>query len=318
MPALNDRSFNPQAWAKLGLYAVGLLVVLGLVWASTLVHERYVETPNLLAKRFADPVGQVGMTSTRIAALGEKAVPTLVTDIEMGAAAEKSKSLELLSGIDDARVVPTLAKALLDKDAGVRLTAMAGLGRTGKPEAAKALWPITQSDNDMERTRAIVTLGLCGGEDDVQKLLDAAAKTGGYERALFVWSAGRVQRRLASLKAAAARPEGEERTQVAGYVPAAVQPETEEGVHKLQLDIDVVLADVAAGKDLRENGVKLNELTDVGFATWNQAHQIALQVLAIRGPERAFAMAGDALPMEPAKPSQQKLQLDEDPTPVAP
>lgn len=317
MPALSDRTFNPQAWAKLGLYAIGLGVVALLVWASSLAHERYVETPSLLAKRFVDPVGQVGMTSTRIAALGEKAVSTLVDDVSGGLPAQKSKSLELLSGIDDPRVVPALAEALRDPDSGVRLTAMAGLGRTGKPEAAKALWPMTESLNDMERTRAIVTLGLCGGPEDVELLLAAATKTGGYERVLFAWSAGRLQRRIASLKAAALRPVGEERTTVAGYVPAVVLPDTDEGLHKLQVDVDIVLADIQVGKDLRNNGIKLNELTDVGFATWNQAHQIAVQVLAVRGPERAFAMAGDALPMEPVKPTQQRLQLDSDTTPVA-
>ncbi len=312
MPALSDRSFNPKAWGKLGLYAIGLGVVATLVWASSIFFEKFVENPRLLEKRFNDPVGRVGMTSTRIAHLGSAAVPTLVGDMERGSAAERSKSLELLSGIDDPRVVPTLAAALKDGDAGVRLTALAGLGRTGKTEAAAVLWTLTQSDDDMLRLRAIIALGLCGNESDLAKLIKAAQATDGQERSLFAWSAGRLQRRLASLKANADKPE------IAGYVPPAPEYTSDEQIHARQVDIDVLLADIEAGKDILQNGVKLNELTDVGFATWNQGHQIAVQVLAVRGPERAFASAGDALPMEPVKPTAQKLQLDEKPPQPAP
>ncbi len=305
MPALSDRSFNPKAWGKLGLYAIGLVILAILVWASSIFFEKFVENPRLLEKRFHDPVGRVGMTSTRIAHLGKDAVPTLVGDMASNAPAERSKSLELLSGIDDPRVVPTLNGALKDRDIGVRLTALAGLGRTGKPEAAAALWPLTQSDDDLLRLRAIVALGLCGGDADVAKLVAAALATNGQERALFAWSAGRVQRRLQSLKLNADKPE------IAGYVPPAPEYTSDEQIHARQVDVDVLTADIDAGKDIARNGVKLNELTDVGFATWNQGHQIAIQVLAVRGPEKSLASAGDALPMEPVKPTAQKLQLDE-------
>jgi hypothetical protein len=304
MPALSDRSFNPQAWGKLGLYAIGLGIVAVLVWASSIAFEKFVENPRLLEKRFNDPVGRAGMTSSRISHLGAEAVPTLVGDMKTGTPAQRSKSLELLSGIDDSRVVPTLAGALLDGDVGVRLTALAGLGRTGKPEAAKQLWPLTQSDDDLLRLRAIVALGLCGGQEDIAKLVAAALATTGQERALFAWSAGRVQRRLASLKLNADKPE------IAGYVAPAPDYTNDEQIHARQVDIDVLLADIEAGKDMAQNGLKLNELTDVGFATWNQGHQIAIQVLAVRGPEKALASGGDALPMEPAKPTAQKLQMD--------
>ena len=312
MPALSDRSFNPKAWGKLGLYAIGLGIVAVLVWASSVFFEKFVENPRLLDKRFHDPVGQVGMTSTRIAHLGAAAVPTLVADMGSGAPAERSKSLELLSGIDDPRVVPTLAGALKDGDIGVRLTALAGLGRTGKLEAAQALWPLTQSADDLLRLRAIVALGLCGGEADVAKLVAAALATAGQERALLAWSAGRVQRRLQSLKANADKPE------IAGYVAPAPEYTSDEQIHARQVDIDMLLADIDAGKDIAKNGVKLNELTDVGFATWNQGHQIAIQVLAVAGPEKALAPTGDALPMEPVKPTAQKLQLDVKPPQPAP
>ena len=304
MPALSDRSFNPKAWGKLGLYAIGLALVATLVWASSIFFEKFVENPRLLEKRFHDPVGRVGMTSTRIAHLGADAVPTLIGDMDRGSAAERSKSLELLSGIDDPRVVPTLATALKDGDIGVRLTALAGLGRTGRPAAAAAWWPLTQTDDDLLRLRAIIALGLCGGEADVAKLVAAATAATGQERALFAWSAGRVQRRLASLKQNADKPE------IAGYVAPAPAYTNDEQIHARQVDVDVLLADIDAGKDLAINGVKLNELTDVGFATWDQGHQIAIQVLAVRGPEKALAPAGDALPMEPLKPSAQKLQLE--------
>lgn len=310
MPALSDRSFNPKAWGKLGLYAIGLGILALLVWISARAHELYVETPQLLAKRFHDPVGQVGMTSTRIAALGEKAVPTLLEDVQKANPAQRSKSLELLSSIDDPRVIPSLAGALQDGDAGVRLTAIAGLGRTGKAAAAQALWPLVQSDDDLVRLRAIVALGLCGAEADIDKLLAAAMKVKGQERALLVWSAGRVQRRLESLKRTSDTPG------VAGYVSAAPQPDTDEGVHKLQVDVDLILAEIDAGKDLKHNGVKLNELTDVGFATWNQAHQIAIQVLAVRGPEKALSPVGDALPFEPVREKPTKLEVNPQPEPL--
>lgn len=304
MPALSDRSFNPQAWGKLGLYAVGLATLALLVWASSLLHDKYVATPRLLEKRFNDPVGHVGMTSTRIANLGKDAVPTLLADVARGTPAQRSKSLELLASIDDVRVVPTLAESLRDADVGVRLTALAGLGRTGKAEAAAALWPLTDSDDDLIRLRAIVALGLCGAEVDIPKLLTAAQKVTGQERALFAWSAGRLQRRLASLKANADKPE------IAGYVPAAPDYVSDEEIHARQVDIDVLVADIEAGKDLRLNGLKLNELTDVGFATWNLGHQIAIQVLAVRGPERALAAGGDALPMTAVRAGAQKLQIE--------
>jgi hypothetical protein len=312
MPALSDRSFNPKAWGKLGLYAIGLGIVAVLVWSSSIFFEKFVENPRLLAKRFNDPVGRVGMTSTRIAHLGAAAVPTLIGDMASGSAAERSKSLELLSGIDDPRVVPTLAGALKDQDAGVRLTALAGLGRTGRAEAAATLWPLTQSDDDMLRLRAIIALGLCGNEADQAKLIKAAEATQGQERALFAWAAGRVVRRVQSLKLNADKPE------IAGYVPPAPEYTSDEQIHARQVDIDVLLADIEQGKDLLTNGVKLNELTDVGFATWNQGHQIAIQVLAVRGPERALSPGGDALALEPVKPTAQKLQLDEKPPQPAP
>ena len=154
------------------------------------------------------------------------------------------------------------------------------------------------------RLRAIVALGLCGGDADVAKLVAAAQAITGQERALFAWAAGRLQRRLASLKLNADKPE------IAGYVAPAPDYTSDEQIHARQVDVDVLLADIEAGKDILQNGVKLNELTDVGFATWNQGHQIAIQVLAVRGPEKALAPAGDALPMEPAKPTAQKLQLE--------
>ena len=153
MPALSDRSFNPKAWGKLGLYAIGLIILAVLVWASSIFYEKMVENPRLLEKRFHDPVGRVGMTSTRIAHLGAEAVPTLVGDMSRGSAAERSKSLELLSGIDDPRVVPTLAQALRDNlkrrksQARERRKADSDAPAAGGPE------PSTESSTDPSEDR---------------------------------------------------------------------------------------------------------------------------------------------------------------------
>lgn len=298
MPALSDRTFNPKAWARLGFVAVGLGVVGMLVWGSMILHERVIEAPRLLEQRHDDPPGRVGTASTRISRLGDQAVPTLLEDLKGGSPLKRAKSLELLSTIDDPRVVPALGAALQDKDITVKLAALSGLGRTGKPEAAKAIWPLTDRDDELVRLRAVAALGLVGGPDDAKLLLQKALEVTGHERYLMAWAAGHIERRQQSVQA------GKK-----GYVAAAPMPQDDAAAAKLQADVDAVHAELDAGRDLAKNGLRLAELTDLSFSTWDFGHQITLQGMAVMGP-RAVRLGGDAADeIKPPPPTQRKLQL---------
>lgn len=296
MPALSDRSFNPQAWRKLALVAVGLGVLVALVVLSRQAYEAYVETPRLLDRRFDDPPGRVGMASTMVSDLKERAVPTLIADLESKDAQRRSKAVELLSSIDDPRVVPTLAKVLKDPDLGVRMAALGGLARTGKAEAAAVLWPLTETQDDFLRMRAYVAIGVVGTPADADRLLTKELpQLQGQERYVAAWAAGRILRRI-------------ELNDPKRYVPAAKNPETDEESRAMQAQVDAALAEIDAGRDLAVNAKKLDELTDLGFSTWDVSHQVSAQILAVTGP-MALRRAGGAQDLAPAKVPHGKLEL---------
>jgi len=293
MPALSDQSFNPKAWAKLALVALGLGAVLALVWASFVLYEDYVAAPRLLARRFHDPVGRIGSTSANVAQLGPRAVPQLLEDYRAAEPLLRSKSLELLSTIADPRVVPALQQGLLDRDVGVRLAAMAGLARAGNPQGASALWPMATGDDDFLRPRAIVTLGIIGSAQDSARLVQEFASARFEDRLVLAWAAGRILRRLES-KAAT------------GYLAASPTGDTDEQVARIQAEVDMLKARLIEGRDVAVHGKRLAELTDVGFGTWDLAHQIAAQVLAVHGPLSALGTIGAeslAAPRRPTPPS---------------
>lgn len=296
MPALSDRSFNPGAWRKLFLVAVGLAGVAGLVWLSSWVHQTYVEAPRLLAKRFEDPLGRVGTTSVLVSELGPAAVPTLLQDLRSKSPAERSKAAELLSTIDDPAVAPALGKALQDGDVGVRLAALGGLARTGKTESAQHIWPMAESPEDLLRLRALVALGVVGSQADADRLLDKEfPRVQGQERYVVAWAGGRILQRL-------------ERNDPKGYVPAAPTPVSDADAERIQAEVNAVLAALDAGKDVRANAKRLDVLTDIGFGTWDVPHQVAAQVLAVNGPI-ALRHVGGSLEMAPPTPAASRLQL---------
>ena len=303
MPSLSDRSFNPGAWARLGLVAVGLGVVALAVWATTFWHEDAIEVPRLLDKRFEDAPGRPGSTTTRISKLGAKAVPTLVRDLASSKVTERQKALELLSTIDDPRVVPALALGLRDKDLGVQLIALAGLGRTGKPEAAAALWGLTEVPNELVRYRALVGIGLTGQQADADRLLRDLATVSGHERYVQAWAAGRILRRLAN-------PDPK------GYLPGAPVPADEADAVRLQADVDAVHAALDKLEAPRQNAMLLSERTDIAFATWDQGHQIALQVVAVNGPQAVRRGSAENV-VAPPPPSRRGLELRGEREPTA-
>ncbi|MSP90588.1 MAG: HEAT repeat domain-containing protein [Myxococcales bacterium] len=303
MPALSDRSFNPGAWARLGLVAVGLGVVALAVWATTFWHEDAIEVPRLLDKRFDEAPGRPGSTTTRISKLGAKAVPTLIQDLGSGIVTERQKALELLSTIDDPRVVPALAHGLVDRDLGVRLIALAGLGRTGKAEAAAVLWGLTEAPSELVRYRALVGIGLTGQQPDADRLLRDLPGVIGHERYVQAWAAGRILRRLAN-------PDRQ------GYLPGAPVPADEAAAAQLQADVDLVHAALDKLESPRQNAILLSERTDVAFATWDQGHQIALQVVAVNGPHAVRRGSAESV-VAPPPPSKRGLELRGERVPVA-
>lgn len=293
MPSLSDRSSNAMAYGRMVAVAVALLLLLALIGGIVWWYQRQVEGERVLKTRFDDPQGQAGLSTSRVAALGDRAVPTLLDDLKAPEGERRYKAMELLGSIDDPRVVPALGPLLADKDVSVRLAGVAALARTGKHEAAEKLWPLLQGSEDLERQRVIVALGLVCTADDFDKLEAAAKAAHGFDRTLLAWALGHAQRRDASLKAGRK-----------GYVPPAPEPIDEADAARIQTQTAETLAQIDAGTDLRAAGLKLAELTDVNTATWDIGHQIALQVLAVSGPGQ-FRKAHVAEP----PPAQGGLQL---------
>lgn len=286
MPSLNDQSFTAKAYLRMALVATGLLIVLGAVVLVTYWYQREVEGERTLKSRFDDPPGVAGMNTAKVAALGDRAVETLLADIGGKDLDRRYKAMEMLGAIDDPRVVPALAQLANSDDLTNQLNGVAGLARTAKAQAAEKLWPLTASKDETLRLRSIVALGLCGAEADLARLEAASPKAGDPERYLYAWALGHLLRRLDSIKA------GHN-----GYVQPAPQPKDEAEATRIQGEVDAALTQIDKGVGLRAAGKHLAELTDVNFATWDYGHQIALQVLAIGGPRQfRSARSPDAVP----------------------
>jgi len=258
-----------------------------LVWLSVQAHHHFIAKPRLLDMRHVDPVGRTGIATTQVTGLGGEAVPTLMDDLKSNNSARtRSKSLELLSGIDDPRVVPALAAALGDPNLGIRLAALSGLARTGNPLAVPHLWPLLEHGEDMFRHRAIVALGLVVDADGASKLLAEIGKSTGHDQLLMAWSAGFALRRL-------------ELTERFAMVSPGPPYDSPSEAAELQSKVDEVHAAIRAGTELEANARKLSELTTVSFTTWDYAHQIGFQTLAVRGPQGVRGLARMDKPMKP-------------------
>ncbi len=297
MPALNDRSFNPTAWARLALVAVGLAGLAGIVYASIVVYQQKVENPRLLADRFADAPGTPGIATVKVVHLGAEAVPTLMGDLHGGSNDERRKATELLAQIEDPRVVPALIDALKDRDLGVQLGALAGISRTKAPEAVAAVWQLLERPDEFFRFKAIVVLGVIGEQADAEKLLQLVPKNHGHEQLLLAWAAGRIARKIERRK-----------VDPSGFLPAATVAPDDVEEQKIQDEIEQLRGKIVAGVDLANASTRLDQLTDVGFATWDAAKQIAMQVQWVNGPLSMRAAAG-ADELRAPKASQRTLEL---------
>lgn len=272
MASLRDQSFNREAWLKLGFIAAGAGLLVGLVYLSVQAHHAYVEVPHLLENRHAEPVGHPGRVTTSIAQLGAEAVDTLIHDLDGdNEGAMRRKSLEILSGIQDPRVLPALASALADEDLGVRMAAIAGIARFGDEAGAAPLWTALENAGDWISQRMIIALGLVGGEADIDRLVARANETQGHERHLFAWAAGQAQRRKT------------ERDQI-GRVPPSPAPVDTDDELRIQAEVDALIVELDAGPVTRENALRFAQRTAVEFGTWDYGHQISYQTLAVAGP----------------------------------
>ncbi len=280
MPALSDQTFGPKAYARMAVVALALLAVLASLVAIYFLYQKSVEDPRMLRGRFDDPPGQAGMSTVRVAAMGERAVPTLIGDLDSHSGERRSKAMEMLGGIDDPRVIPALAGQMARGELSGQLAAMAALARTGKPEAAAHIWPLTENRNEIVRYRAWIAIGLCGGDQDQKRLIELGKTLGDTDLYVVAWAVGHLQRRTESIAA------GHK-----GYVRPAPDPGDEADIARVQAGVDEALQQIDKGADLVAAGKQLAELTDCDFQRSDIGHQIALQLIAIGGP-RQFRGAG--------------------------
>lgn len=287
MPSLRDTSLNAFNWRRL-IVVVGVLAGLaGFVWLTVEAHRVFIATPRLLEMRHEDPVGRTGLATTQVTGLGAEAVPTLLDDVRPEHSTRtRAKSLELLSGIDDPRVIPALAGALEDADMGIRLAAVAGLARTANAKAAQHLWPLMKDGDDMVRHGGIVALGLVADEATARKLLEEVGRSRGHDQILQAWAAGFALRRL-------------ELTERFAMVKPSPPYDTPAEAAALQAKIDETKAALRAGKGLEANARKLSELATVRFSTWDFAHQISFQTIAVHGPGAVRGLARMDKPIKP-------------------
>lgn len=275
MPSLRDRSFDKHAWQRLAIVVLVLACIGGGIYLSTVVHRDWVTRPKLMKDRHKEATGTPGMVTTQITQLGSAAVPVLLGDIDKThTISERTKSLEMLSAIDDPRVLPALIAALSDSNLAVRMAAMAGLARSANPGGFEPLWKLNNDDSDLVRQRAYVALGLVAAPEHVDRLIAAGDNLSGADKLLLYWAAGQAQRReAASKKGELARP------------VSAPLPKDEAEADRLAADITEIKRKVAVGEgDKRDVAKELARLTSVSYTTWNFAHQIALQTIAVHGP----------------------------------
>ena len=300
MPSLRDRTFDKTAWIRLALVLGVLGAIGGGVYLSTVAHHEFVQKPRMLKSRHAEPVGTPGMATTQITKMGAEAVPVLLQDVKPDRPLlERQKSLEMLSAIDDPRVLPELVKALNEADIGMRLAAMGGLARRGKADAFKPLWALKDAESDLLRQRVYVALGLVADDTQLGTLMDEADRLAGADRYLLYWAAGQAQRRAdAAGKGEYARP-----------VPAPI-PEDDAGERKLAGEIAEIKAKIDSKDGKREDLAKeLARLTAVDFTTWNFSKQIAHQTIAIGGPGAIRGLA--RIERDPKAPAHyEPLKLD--------
>ena len=201
MASLRDRTFDRESWIRLAMVLGVLAAIGGGIYASTVAHHEFVQKPRMMKSRHTEPVGTPGMATTQITKVGTEVVPVLLQDMQPDKPLmERQKSLEMLSAIDDPRVLPILLKALGEKNIGMRLAALAGLARRGKPDSFDALWKLREEESDLLRHRCYVVLGLVAQESQIPTMLDAADKLDGTDRHLLYWAAGYTQRRQDAAK----------------------------------------------------------------------------------------------------------------------
>jgi hypothetical protein len=290
MPSLRDRTYDATARKK---FAIVLLffVTLGVAFfLATQVHRDQVEVPRYIRERHSEPLGTVGMVSSQMRRYPDEAVPVLSADItgdhRVSDATKRAKSVELLGTLDHPEVIPLLGKATDDESLTVRLAAIAALARQGKPAATGPLWDVIDKAAAVERQRAIVALGLTAGDEDIARLLKRIPQANGEEQVLFGWAAGHARRRV-QMQAA----------DKDGRLAPRPTPEEPDELRKLHSRILAARARIAAGDDVEEAAQELSELTSVRFDTWDFGHQIAHQVLAVRGP-RAIRALGVLPPVD--------------------
>jgi len=279
MPALDDRTFNTKAYLKLALASVALLAVLLTIILIYRAYQSGVEDPRMLRDRFDDPPGQSGLASVRVAAMGERAVPTLLDDLRSSSPDRRAKAIELLGAIDDPRVIPALAELVASTDVSSQLAGIAALARTGKADAAARIWPLVQSKDDIVRLRAMVAVGLCGGPDDLPKVAALVREAADTDLPVAAWSLGHLQRRLDSLAA-----------HKRGVVAPAPEPTDDADGRRIQAEVDETLRSLAGAADPAPIAKKLASLTDLDFTRGDFGHTIALQVIAVGGPRQIRAI----------------------------
>ncbi|HAN32544.1 MAG TPA: hypothetical protein DCQ06_13190 [Myxococcales bacterium] len=274
MPSLRDRTFNSGAWARLAMVAGGLGIIGGLIYVSVHLHERHVRLPHLLSQRHSEPVGYPGMATSQLAHYGGEAVDTLLADLDPKFTVEqRSKSIEILSAIDDPRVIPALVAALKDSNLTIRIAALAGIARTKRPELTQHLWPLTEIKDAFLRQRAIIAIGLISTEPQHPKLRELAKEVAGAERLLYAWALG-----YSILRAKLTDPATQR------VRPLTIRDDAH--ASDVQAEVDSLHELFATKGVSNEAAERYAQLITVDFGTWNLAHQMSYQTVVMGGPTR--------------------------------
>ena len=295
MPSLRDRTFNSGAWARLAMVAGALGVIGGLIYLSVQLHEKHVRLPHLLSQRHADPVGHPGMATSQLAHYGGEAVDALLADMDPKVSVkQRSKSLEILSAIDDPRVIPPLVAALKDKNLTIRIAGISGLARTKRGDLTKHLWPMTELEDAFVRHRVIVAIGLMSEAEQQARLRKEASEAMGTERALYAWALGYsiLRLKLKDSKSQRVRP---------------LKLRDDAHASEVQAEVDSLRALFADKGVSDEAAERFAQLVTVDFGTWNITHQIAFQTIAVGGPAKMGIVRFQEPTKEEAKEPVKKL-----------